>query len=223
MTIIRLTIAAAIIVLSFVVGWSLAEFDNLRAHLALKEVEIANASRDQPHPFPPPPAPAAALGLECTGKLTSTAVAQEPSPNDTETLSHFPIAVDFDKRSVFGFWFSAEKLVSGLPITRNSADQITFQATRKWGEDQSLEQSIYGSINYIRGTVYADESLLSGRRRLTHRQWNFSLCKAKWFPAPPKPHHVNPCEAIFRQSDLAKRLGEEHDPAFIAPPVLCDG
>jgi hypothetical protein len=60
MTIIRLvTIAAAIIVLSFVVGWSLAEFDNLRARLALREVEIANASRDQvpapTNPGQPPP------------------------------------------------------------------------------------------------------------------------------------------------------------------------
>jgi hypothetical protein len=30
-------------------------------------------------------------------------------------------------------------------------------------------------------------------------------------------------EAVFRQSDLAKRLGEEFGPAFITPPVLCGG
>jgi hypothetical protein len=29
------------------------------------------------------------------------------------------------------------------------------------------------------------------------------------------------CEAVFRQSDLARRLGEEFGPAFITPAVLC--
>ena len=32
---------------------------------------------------------------------------------------------------------------------------------------------------------------------------------------------LSSCEAVFRQSDLAKRLGEEFGLAFIAPPVLC--
>ena len=34
---------------------------------------------------------------------------------------------------------------------------------------------------------------------------------------------LSSCEAVFRQSDLAKRLGEEFGPAFITPPVLCGG
>ena len=32
---------------------------------------------------------------------------------------------------------------------------------------------------------------------------------------------LSSCEAVFRQSDLAKRLGEEFGIAFINPPVLC--
>ena len=32
---------------------------------------------------------------------------------------------------------------------------------------------------------------------------------------------LNSCEAVFRQSDLAKRLGEEFGLAFITPSVLC--
>ena len=32
---------------------------------------------------------------------------------------------------------------------------------------------------------------------------------------------LSSCEAVFRQSDLAKRLGEEFGLAFISPPVLC--
>ena len=32
---------------------------------------------------------------------------------------------------------------------------------------------------------------------------------------------LSSCEAVFRQSDLAKRLGKEFGLAFIAPPVLC--
>jgi hypothetical protein len=32
---------------------------------------------------------------------------------------------------------------------------------------------------------------------------------------------LSSCEAVFRQSDLAKRLGEEFGLAFITPPVLC--
>ena len=34
---------------------------------------------------------------------------------------------------------------------------------------------------------------------------------------------LSSCEAVFRQSDLARRLGEEFGPAFITPPVLCGG
>src|SRR6516164_5030211 len=32
---------------------------------------------------------------------------------------------------------------------------------------------------------------------------------------------LSSCEAVFRQSDLAKRLGEEFGLALITPPVLC--
>ena len=32
---------------------------------------------------------------------------------------------------------------------------------------------------------------------------------------------LSSCESVFRQSDLAKRLGEEFGLAFISPPVLC--
>jgi hypothetical protein len=32
---------------------------------------------------------------------------------------------------------------------------------------------------------------------------------------------LSSCEAVFRQSDLAKRLGEEFGLAFITPLVLC--
>ena len=32
---------------------------------------------------------------------------------------------------------------------------------------------------------------------------------------------LSSCEAVFRQSDLAKRLGEEFGLVFITPPVLC--
>jgi hypothetical protein len=32
---------------------------------------------------------------------------------------------------------------------------------------------------------------------------------------------LSSCEAVFRQSDLAKRLGEEFGP-LITPPVLCE-
>ena len=32
---------------------------------------------------------------------------------------------------------------------------------------------------------------------------------------------LSSCESVFRQSDLAKRLGEEFGLAFITPPVLC--
>jgi hypothetical protein len=32
---------------------------------------------------------------------------------------------------------------------------------------------------------------------------------------------LSSCEGVFRQSDLAKRLGEEFGLAFITPPVLC--
>ena len=34
---------------------------------------------------------------------------------------------------------------------------------------------------------------------------------------------LSSCEAVFRQSDLARRLGEEFGPAVITPPVLCGG
>jgi hypothetical protein len=37
------------------------------------------------------------------------------------------------------------------------------------------------------------------------------------YQVPP----LSSCEAVFRQSDLAKRLGEEFGLAFITPPVLC--
>ena len=33
---------------------------------------------------------------------------------------------------------------------------------------------------------------------------------------------LSSCEAVFRQSDLAKRLGEEFGLALITPPVLCE-
>lgn len=45
-------------------------------------------------------------------------------------------------------------------------------------------------------------------------------------PPPVSGNQVPPlssCEAVFRQSDLAKRLGEEFGPAVITPPVLCGG
>jgi hypothetical protein len=32
---------------------------------------------------------------------------------------------------------------------------------------------------------------------------------------------LSSCEAVFRQSDLVKRLGEEFGLAFITPPGLC--
>jgi hypothetical protein len=32
---------------------------------------------------------------------------------------------------------------------------------------------------------------------------------------------LSSCQAVFRQSDLARRLGEEFGPAFITPAVLC--
>jgi hypothetical protein len=32
---------------------------------------------------------------------------------------------------------------------------------------------------------------------------------------------LSSCQAVFRQSDLARRLGEKFGPAFITPAVLC--
>jgi hypothetical protein len=32
---------------------------------------------------------------------------------------------------------------------------------------------------------------------------------------------LSSCEAVFRQSDLARRLGQEFGPVFITPPILC--
>jgi hypothetical protein len=37
------------------------------------------------------------------------------------------------------------------------------------------------------------------------------------YQVPP----LSSCEAVFRQSDLAKRLGEEFGLGLITPPVLC--
>ena len=37
------------------------------------------------------------------------------------------------------------------------------------------------------------------------------------------PPPLSSCEAVFRQSDLARRLGEEFGRASITPPVLCGG
>jgi hypothetical protein len=37
------------------------------------------------------------------------------------------------------------------------------------------------------------------------------------YQVPP----LSSCEAVFRRSDLAKRLGQEFGPVFITPPILC--
>jgi hypothetical protein len=43
------------------------------------------------------------------------------------------------------------------------------------------------------------------------------LALEKALQVPP----LSSCQAVFRQSDLAKRLGEEFGLAFITPAVLC--
>ena len=112
-------------------------------------------------PFVASSTQAASLMLGCTGTLTDTQVPKDkftPDPTTTD-IADFSVVVDFDRRSVLGFWTHKKHGTHHpLPITAIDANSVTFTSSRKL--DGGLREDISGTIDRITGKLDAHETLL---------------------------------------------------------------
>ena len=124
-------------------------------------------------------AQAASLTLGCAGTLITTDVPKDKVANDPteEKVVDFSVVVDFDRRSVSGFWVQTNGVHDLIPITAADANSVTFKHNRN---EPMLNKSIEGTVDRITGKIDASETWLWRTGSLRHSTWDLR-CK------PTKP------------------------------------
>jgi hypothetical protein len=106
------------------------------------------------------PAQAAVLTLGCFGASTLVWTpkggdALEPQKED---LADFSVVVDFEQRTVSGFWVDFDKsrnvVQRALPITAVDANTVNFQNSEK---NKAGNRSVAGTVDRITGKVDASD------------------------------------------------------------------
>lgn len=122
---------------------------------------------------------AASLTLGCSGTLTTTDVPKDKVANDPkeEKIFDFSVVVDFDRRSVSGFWVQMNGVHDLIPITAVDANSVTFKDSKN---ESMLDKSIFGTIDRITGKIDAFETSLWPAGSLRNMTWDLR-CK------PTKP------------------------------------
>jgi hypothetical protein len=131
-------------------------------------------------PFLASPAHAVSLTLGCSGTVTTTEVPKDGVAGDPEkeNVTDMSVVVDFDQRTVSGFWAEMDGLHERLPITTIDSNGVAFMASKK--SAGGLEKSITGTVDRITGKVEAWETILWTNRSMTNNNWDLR-CK------PTKP------------------------------------
>jgi hypothetical protein len=121
---------------------------------------------------------AASLTLGCSGTLTTTDVPKDKVANDPkeEKIVDFSVVVDFDRRSVSGFWVQMNGVHDLIPITAVDANSVTFSGRKK----ESIDKSIEGTVDRISGKIDTSETWLWRTGSLSILTWDLR-CK------PTKP------------------------------------
>jgi hypothetical protein len=106
------------------------------------------------------PAQAASLTLGCSGTLTTTQVPKDKVASDPEkeNVVDMSVVVNFDERTVSGFWTEMNGLHNALPITAIDANGVTFKGSK--GSQNNIQFSIEGTIDRITGKIDATETWL---------------------------------------------------------------
>ena len=102
-------------------------------------------------------AQAAPLTLGCSGIVTSSELSKHGIPGEPEkkNVVGMSIVVDFDQRTVAGFWTEEDGVHNLLPITEFDANSVSFRGTK--GKKDSVLFFIEGTVDRITGKVDANE------------------------------------------------------------------
>ncbi len=111
-------------------------------------------------------AQAASLTLGCSGTVTTTEVPKNGVAGEPlkEKVADWSVVVDFDRRTVSGFWAEKNGLHTPLPITAVDANSVTFKGVRKF---VASDASIEGTVDRVTGYVHADETTLWSNNSLS--------------------------------------------------------
>jgi hypothetical protein len=122
---------------------------------------------------------AASLTLGCSGTLTTIDVPKDKVAGDPkkENIVDFSVVVDFDRRSVSGFWTQMNGVHDLIPITAVDANSVKFNDSKN---EPMLDKSIVGTVDRITGKIDAFETQLWRSGSLRNVTWDLR-CK------PTKP------------------------------------
>jgi hypothetical protein len=111
-------------------------------------------------------AQAAPLTLRCSGISSMPQNPKLAMGTAPKRITDFSVVVDFEHRTVSGFWTDLNGVHIPLPITSEDANSIRFSASNKSGVAHT---SIDGSVDRITGAVEAiDNTMLpSGELKTT--------------------------------------------------------
>jgi hypothetical protein len=103
-------------------------------------------------------AQAAPLTLGCSGTVTSRLLSKHGIPGEPEkkNVVGMSIVVDFDQKTLAGFWKEEDGVHNLLPITEFDANSVSFRGTR--GTKESILYFIEGAVDRITGKVDANET-----------------------------------------------------------------
>jgi hypothetical protein len=103
-------------------------------------------------------AQAAPLTLGCSGIVTSRQVSKHGIPGEPEKkdVVGMSIVVDFDQRTLAGFWTEEDGVHNALPITEFDANSVNFHGAK--GNKDSILFFIDGTVDRITGKVDANET-----------------------------------------------------------------
>jgi hypothetical protein len=104
-------------------------------------------------------AEADSLSLVCSGTIKRIAVGKEGAVEDSEkdSVEDFSILLDFDQRTVSGFWAELTGLPNPIPIIGADANSVVFKGSKKV---LATDANIFGTVDRITGRVEATETWL---------------------------------------------------------------
>jgi hypothetical protein len=99
------------------------------------------------------------LSLDCSGTVKRIAVGQQGAVDDSEkeNVEDFSLLLDFDQRTVSGFWAELTGLRNPIPIIGADANSVVFKGSKKV---LTTDASIFGTVDRITGRVEATETWL---------------------------------------------------------------
>ena len=111
---------------------------------------------------------AASFTLGCSGSVKRSEVPKVGVSGDekTETIEDMSLIIDLDHRIVSGFWSEGNFGGPQIPLSIISTDPngVTFEATR--GAENTVQQTIRGTVDRVTGKVDALEISISKNNTL---------------------------------------------------------